>query len=256
LAPENTLPAFELALAAQADLVELDFRETKDGHLVAFHDAQLDRTTDARRRWRRRRVRLEARSLAEIRSLDAGSWFDVRFAQAQVPLLEEAVSVIRRWSVPLLERKAGSAAAFASFLRERELVNRVVVQCFDWEWLRALHELEPRQVLAALGPASVLATGRKPLGIVRKLNRPWLEQAGQTGAQIVVWSRYLSKPAIRQAHARGMQVWVYTINQARLATRLVAAGVDGLICNDPLLIRKALNQQLLPGVAPDAPQSP
>src|SRR2546423_4991809 len=74
-APENTLPSFKLAIEAGADLIELDFRKSKDGVLIVIHDAELDRTTNARRRWRKRRIKVEMRTALEIQSLDAGSWF-------------------------------------------------------------------------------------------------------------------------------------------------------------------------------------
>src|SRR5437764_14921949 len=79
-APENTLPSFKLAMAAGADLVELDYYPSKDGKLVVIHDAELDRTTDATNRWRARKIKVETKTAAEIQSLDAGSWFDAKAA--------------------------------------------------------------------------------------------------------------------------------------------------------------------------------
>jgi glycerophosphoryl diester phosphodiesterase len=94
--------------------------------------------------------------------------------------------------------------------------------------------------LGALGPARLLVGGRKPFGISRKLNAGWLTQVHNTGARIVVWTRKVSKGSMRLAHERGLKVWVYTINEVKLARRLVGAGVDGVITNDPTLMRKAL----------------
>jgi len=240
LAPENTVPAFELALAAGADLVEFDVRSSRDGQLVVVHDHELDRTTDAKRRWGRRHNRVDAKTGSEIRALDAGTWFHRTFGGVKVPLLSEALTTIGKRSVPLIERKGGNATAYVSFLRENNLVNNVIVQSFDWEFLRMLHEEEPRLVLGALGPARLLAGGRKPFGISRKLNAGWLTQVHNTGARIVVWTRKVSKGSMRLAHERGLKVWVYTINEVKLARRLVGAGVDGVITNDPTLMRKAL----------------
>src|SRR6516165_3353371 len=76
LAPENTLPSFKLAMAAGADLVELDYHHTKDGKLIVIHDSALDRTTDAANRWSQKRIKVSSKTAAEIQSLDAGSWFD------------------------------------------------------------------------------------------------------------------------------------------------------------------------------------
>lgn len=237
LAPENTIPAFELALACQSDLIELDVRQSKDGEWLVLHDAELDRTTDACRAWRRRRNKANAHTATEVLGLDAGRWFAPKYAGTKVPLLSEALEVIGRGSVPLLERKAGSAMALAEWLRKRELLSKVILQSFDWEFLREIHTWAPELVLGALGPAHRLPGRKKPLGISRRLNKAWLNQAAQTGATVIVWSRKLSKRAVHLAHERGLKVWVYTVNDTRLARRLLRAGVDGLITNNPPLLR-------------------
>ncbi len=240
IAPENTLPAFELALACKPDLVEFDVRQSKDGEWLVLHDAELDRTTNARRVWRRRHNKLSAHTTAEIRGLDAGRWFDAPFAGTRVPLLSEALELIAPACVPLLERKAGSAADLAAFLRKRNLVHRVALQSFDWQFLREMHALEPELLLGALGPAHRLPGRKKLLGISRRLNKRWLNQAAKTGASVIVWNRKLSKRAVRLAHERRFKVWVYTVNEPRLARRLLRAGVDGFITNNPPLLQRIL----------------
>ena len=239
LAPENTMPAFELALQAGADLVEFDARATSDGVLLAIHDHELDRTTDVVRRWRRRHNRIDAKSIAEIESLDAGTWFERKFAGTKIPSISEAVRLIRNGgSIPLIERKAGDSASYLSFLRQSNLIDTVIVQSFDWNFLSELHHSEPALTLGALGPAHLLPGGRRPLGISRKLNAAWLNQLQRTGARVVVWNRQVSKGAVRLAHERGLKVWVYTINDLKLGRHLLAAGVDGLITNDPILLSR------------------
>src|SRR5262249_5243327 len=195
LAPENTALAFELAGASGAHLIEFDVRSSRDGELVAIHDHELDRTTDATRRWRRKHNRVDARSMSELRALDAGTWFHRRFAGARIPSFHEAIAVIRKTSIPLIERKAGTVDPYLRYLRENNLINEVIVQSFDWDFLRTFHEAEPRLVLGALGPGRLLVGGKKPLGISRKLNGAWLNEVQKTGARIVVWSRKVSKGA-------------------------------------------------------------
>src|SRR5205085_6132915 len=95
-APENTLPSFQLAMAAGADLVELDYYHSKDGQLIVIHDGDLDRTTDATNRWRQSKIKIESRTAAEIQSLDAGSWFDPKYAGTKIPLLSEALDTIQQ----------------------------------------------------------------------------------------------------------------------------------------------------------------
>ncbi|HWX18816.1 MAG TPA: glycerophosphodiester phosphodiesterase family protein, partial [Candidatus Binatia bacterium] len=231
-APENTLPSFKLALEAGADLVELDCRQSHDGTLVVIHDAELDRTTDAKLRWGGRHIKVGTRTAAEIQSLDAGSWFDKKYAGTSVPLLSEALDLIQKHGVTLLERKGGDLAACLALLRSKNLINKVVVQSFDWAFLREFHHREPAQLLAALGPPAVLPHGPRRPVLFRGLNGGWLKRIEKTGARVVVWNKQVSSRAVRLAHQRGLKVWVYTINETRLAERLLARGVDGLITNN------------------------
>jgi glycerophosphoryl diester phosphodiesterase len=239
-APENTLPSFELALASGADLVELDCRPSKDGQFMVIHDAELDRTTDATRRWGGKRIRVQSKTAAEIQSLDAGRWFGAHFAGTRVPLLATALDAIQRTGVTLIERKSGEAAALVKLLREKDLINKVVVQSFDWAFLREFHRQEPAQVLAGLGPPSRLPTGRKAPALLRGLNAGWLRHLGTTGARVVVWNKQVPKRAVHLAHHRGFKVWVYTVDELRLANRLLDRGVDGIITNNTGLIWKVM----------------
>src|ERR1022692_4210089 len=238
LAPENTLPSFKLALEAGADLIELDYHHSNDGVPLVFHDETLDRTTDSRKRWKRSHVKVSDKTAAEIQTLDAGSWFDTIFAGTKVPLLTEALKFIcDRGGVTLIEHKSGDAQTLVQLLREQEMINRVVVISFDWKFLRQFHELAPAQVLGALGPPTHLANGRRPAGIFRRLTLRLLEELAKTGAKLAVWNRQISKLAVRLAHQRGLKVWIYTVDDRRLAARLLDVGVNGLISKNPGLIR-------------------
>jgi glycerophosphoryl diester phosphodiesterase len=245
-APENTLPSFKLAMAAGADLVELDYYPTKDGQLIVIHDPDLDRTTDATNRWGGRRIKVESKTAAELQTLDAGKWFDAKYAGTKLPLLTEALDTIQNGSVTLIERKAGAAEDCIKLLRQKELINRVVVQAFDWQYLRDFHEREPAQVLGALGPPKVLSDGKKPLGLAKELSAIWLDDLQKAGAKVAVWDQHVSKEAVKLAHERGLKVWVYTINDAALANKLLDMGVDGIITNNTSLIWKTIALRLQP----------
>lgn len=100
--PRNTAPAFERALAAGADLVELDYHHSKDGQLIVLHDSTLDRTTDATNRWGGVDRRVSDYTLAELRELSAGNWFHPPFLNVLLSTLPEALGVIQRSSVTLI----------------------------------------------------------------------------------------------------------------------------------------------------------
>ena len=240
IAPENTLLSFKLALDAGADLIELDYQHSKDGVPMVIHDQILDRTTDARKKWKRRRIKISQKTGAEIQTLDAGSWFDATFAGAKVSRLTEALDFIcGNGGVAVIEHKSGDANTLAKLLRERSLINRVVVISFNWKFLREFHELEPTQILGALGPPARLSTGKRPLHPRRHMISR-LKDLEKTGASLAVWNRKVSKWDVQAAHKRGVKVWIYTIDDAKSARQLLRRGVDAIITNRIAVIQRVL----------------
>lgn len=137
VAPENTRPAARAAFAAGADWVELDVRTTSDGVIVTMHDADVARTTDG--------VGLVAdMTFAEIRSLDAGTWFDPHYAGTRVPTLADMLEEARLWDRGLyVEIKSADPLAVLAEVERAGLLGR----CFFWGWdydgLRAIQAARP-----------------------------------------------------------------------------------------------------------------
>ena len=160
-APEHTLTAYRLAIEQGADYVEQDLAITRDGVLICLHDDSLERTTDVedvypergeldpatgRRRW------LAADfTLAEIKQLDAGSWFDARFAGERIPSWDEAVAAVGtnaglypELKTPALYRgrNVNAARVFSASFRRLNLGSRhpeaLILQSFDDQTLREL----------------------------------------------------------------------------------------------------------------------
>jgi glycerophosphoryl diester phosphodiesterase len=238
-APENTLPAFQLAKEAGADLIELDYYHTRDGQPIVFHDKTLDRTTDAVAKWGGEKIALENKTLAELKTLDAGKWFDAKFAGTPMPTLAESLDCIQAGSVTLIERKAGDAATCVKLLKTRGELNKVIVQAFDWKYLADFHALEPKQILGALGPPST-RDGKKLTDAEKMLNAQYIAEARATGARVIGWNNKVTKESIAAAHAAEMEVWIYTVNKPEEANRLLDLGVDGIITDDPALIRTTI----------------
>jgi glycerophosphoryl diester phosphodiesterase len=145
----------------------------------------------------------------------------------------------------LIERKDGPATACVELLSQRHLINRVVVQSFDWSFLKAFHELEPRQVLGALGPPTHLVAGHAPGGRSPAMSEAWLDELVKTGAQIAVWNDDVSRESVALAHQRGLAVWTYTVNDPEMANRLLDIGVAGLITNQTSLMWRTLALRVL-----------
>ncbi len=219
-APENTLPAFSSALQLGADLVELDYLHTADGVPVVFHDETLDRCTDACRRFGGEKIPLAAKTLADLRQLDAGAWFAPQFAGTRIATLKEALTLICRHSRSMIERKSGDAATLVKLLERLDVMDRVVVTAFDWPFLAECRMLAPQLLLGALGEETLTAER--------------LEQAIACGASIIGWGdRWVTPEHVKLVHSRGLRAWVWTVDDPARAAELIRFGVDGLISNVP-----------------------
>ncbi|QKV17177.1 glycerophosphodiester phosphodiesterase family protein [Oricola thermophila] len=129
-APENTLAAAQLAFQQGAHYVEIDVRESADGELVVIHDPTVDRTTNGT-------GRVDEMTAAELRSLDAGSWFSPHFSGERIPLLSEAIDVARSHGRKLyVENKSVDAERLVRFIEDAGFLG----ECFFWSGNAALQE--------------------------------------------------------------------------------------------------------------------
>jgi glycerophosphoryl diester phosphodiesterase len=234
VAPENTVPAFTSAVKAGADLVELDYYHSADGVPVVSHDGDLDRTTDAKQLWGGTKLPIASKSLAELKLLDAGNWYGAKFAGTRIPTLVEALEAIQAGSITLIERKGGDPATCVELLKQKKLLDDVVVQAFDWDYLTGCHALAPQLVLAALGH--------------KQFTPAKLDQIAKTGASIVAWEdKFTSASTIAAIHARGWKAWVWTVDDPARVTELVKAKIDGIITNRPFQTRMTVEDVKLGG---------
>jgi glycerophosphoryl diester phosphodiesterase len=267
-APEHTLEAYRLALEQGADFVEQDLTLTKDGVLVCLHDETLERTTDVEAKFPDRAVEERDRAgklvkrwyandftLAEVKRLDAGSWFAPAFAAARVPTFEEAIALVkgRAGIFPELKSPARLNArgvdveqAVADALTKHGLVDARVAGR-PAVYLQSFEEASVRRL------ATLLPTVPRTLLVGAAAGPRWLTAAGlreaRTFATAVGPARALidARPAlVAEAHAAGLAVVPYTFRAAaaaadagREAARadmrrfLVEHRVDGLFTDNP-----------------------
>lgn len=227
-APENTMPAFRVAIDQGADWLELDVQQTRDGQLVVFHDLRVDRTTNGR-------GALRDLTLDEVRQLDAGAWFDQRFAGERVPTFEEVVALARDTGTKLFPEVKdprfypGIEERVAATLRALAYEDNTIVQSFDANSLEKLRELNPRLRLAALYTSSNPLKGDPPA------------KADVVGPQweLVAGERDL----VREAHLAGRQVVVWTVDTPESIRQMIDARVDGIITNRPDVVRHLLEER-------------
>jgi len=220
LAPENTLAAFR-SCAGNADWIEFDVHASADGHLVVIHDTTLDRTTGSS-------GTVSDLTLAQIKTADAGAKFSPAFAGETIPTLAEALRSIPPGIRPIIDRKAGTAAAYVDIIRAENAVSRVMLSSFDWPFLGEVHALEPRIALAAIGSGS-LAAG----------TLLWMKERG---IYTVAWEKSsITLPVTDRIHTHGMRVFAWTLDSLQVPAFL-QLGVDGVMVNDPHLAVKLLDQ--------------
>jgi glycerophosphoryl diester phosphodiesterase len=235
LRPENTIPAFEFALEAGADVLELDLAVTKDGVLVVSHDPELSKPVCS---GPRDHAVIHQMTLAEVREYDCGAMRNPAFPKqvavpgTRMPTLDDVFALASRGSFEFnVETKIFPSKPdltpppdeFARLLldaiRKHKLERRVIVQSFDYRTLVAMKELAPEIQLSALYQAGP---------------RDYVELARGAGAGIV--SPHFStvtQEKVRAAHEAGLQVVPWTANRPADWERLVAADVDAIITDDP-----------------------
>jgi glycerophosphoryl diester phosphodiesterase len=238
LGPENTLAAFDIGLAAGADGLELDVHLSADGVVVVHHDATLDRTTNAT-------GPIRARTAAELNRVDAGCRFPDAVASAAgpgavrawpagmsaVPRLE---TVLRRYApAPIIvEMKVDSdemGQALAREIRASDAAGHVCAAGFGWRSLRAIRAAFPGLATSASRPETRVALYRSRLRWpVRRVPYGGYQVPELAGTLRVVSPRF-----IRDAHAAGLKVHVWTVDDPDDMRRLLEWGVDGLITNRP-----------------------
>ncbi len=222
-APENTLAAFEKAIATGADGVEFDVQASRDGTLLVIHDEELGRTAGGAAG---HSELVKDTSLAELKELDAGSWFDAAYAAERIPLLSEALELLRPTALSIhIELKTrrfpypGLVAGVVGEVREMGLAERTVLSSYNHHSLIEARALAPEVACAALFFGHAL--------------EPW-EYAARHGFQALHPSEYaVTQKLVDECHARALALRAWTVDERERALALMEMGVDGIITNQP-----------------------
>jgi glycerophosphoryl diester phosphodiesterase len=148
-APENTLAAIELAMNSSAEIIEIDVHLTKDGEVVVIHDKSVDRTTNGT-------GLIGDLTLAQIRELDAGSWFSESFAGQKIPFLSEVMEMVNGQKKLLIEIKSGVKdfpgidAKVVEMIKQYDALDWCIVQSFDDKTLIEINRQWPEVCLHKL----------------------------------------------------------------------------------------------------------
>jgi glycerophosphoryl diester phosphodiesterase len=226
--PENTLSAFRAALDAGVDMIELDVLLSKDRKMVVIHDPDLERTTNGK-------GLVGERTLAELKELDAGSWFDPQFADERMPTLKDVLDLIDGQVPVNIEIKRAAYEPDAppdaiekqvlDLVRRKRMTNSVLISSFEWQVLRRISALKEARAVALL---SRYPDEDNHLEVCRELGAfSWHPS-------------YLAvkKEHVKEMHEAGIMVFPYNAETRQDLQRMLDLGADGVITSDPLMLQE------------------
>ncbi|MFD7277987.1 glycerophosphodiester phosphodiesterase [Streptomyces sp. NPDC059862] len=223
---ENTALQFRRAVEAGYRYIETDVHATRDGRIVAFHDATLDRVTDG------------AGRIADL------PWDDVRHARVAgrepVPLFEELLETFPdvRWNVDL--KAESSLHPFLELIERTDAWDRICVGSFSEARVVRAQRLAGPRLATSYGTRGVLNLRLRSWGVPAVLRRSAVAAQvpeSQSGIQVV------DRRFVRTAHAHGLQVHVWTINEPEQMHRLLDLGVDGIMTDHIDTLRKVMEDR-------------
>ena len=214
-APENTFAAFDRALALGASHVEFDLHFSGDGHVVVIHDETFDRTTNST-------GAVAETTLADLQSLDAGSWFSSEFAGERVPTFGAMLERYKgrfHFHIEIKSDAPGLAQRAADLVRGYGVADSATITSFN------LSSLEEVTAYAPELPAGLL---------VVEVTDWTVEQAQRLGLKLLCpHSAFLTTDLVDSLHGCGFEVRAWGASDETLMRRAVDSGVDGLTVNFP-----------------------
>lgn len=233
-APENTLPAFELAWQQGADAIEGDFHLTRDGRIVCFHDKTTGKLTG-------RNLVIARSALADLRSLDVGAWKDPKFAATRIPLLSEVLATIPDKKKIYIEVKCGPEIVppLLKVVGESTVTDeQVVVISFHEKVIAAVKKARPRwtaNLLFGFNQKDKSAPGREMPRLLEILRDCGANGLGSNAHPGLLRNHFSILSSARFQH----HVW--TVNDSKTARRFLQLGSRSITTDYPGRLRHELS---------------
>ncbi len=222
--PENTLLAFDNAIEAGVDGIELDVQFSKDGKLVVIHDESVNRTTDGT-------GLVKELTLEELKSLDASATFTGKYGKVQIPTLEEVLSLVEKFDIVTnIELKTGVfeydgiEEAVAECVRKHKLSDKVIISSFNHFSIMRMRKAAPELKCGFLFESWLIDAGKYCHSHGIPCFHPMF--------------RNLIPSVVEEVKQYGLEINTYTVNTLEDFNRLSDLNVDVAIGNYPELIIK------------------
>ncbi|WP_256862894.1 glycerophosphodiester phosphodiesterase [Microbispora sp. GKU 823] len=231
-ARENTMAAFSRAVELGYTYLETDAHATADGVLLAFHDHTLDRVTD-------RTGRISRLPYREVRSARIGG-------RHEIPLMEDLLGAWPDVRFNIDVKESAAIVPLARAIRRTRAYDRVCLTSFSDARLARARRAIDREVCFSLGPRGLAALRTAAMGGGYGRLLSGLARAGVPCAQAPIGFRGLrvtTRALVRTAHAIGMQVHVWTVNDPVTMAHLLDLGVDGIMTDNISGLRDVLKSR-------------
>ncbi len=232
-APENTLPSVRLGFEQGADAVEVDVFATKDGRIVVIHDPDTKRVAGVK-------LDVAKSTLAELRELDVGSWKGECWAGTVIPTLEEVLEAVPEGRRLMIEVKCekSALAQLEQAIEGSGKRDRVALISFSYPLIAQAKRMMadvPAYWVYGFSLSERARWGNPTLlGLIRKA-----EKAGLDGLDLDGRGP-MTKAFVDKLRAKGMDLYVWTVNDPERARELIAMGVTGITTDRPGYLRQQL----------------
>lgn len=217
------MPAFEKAVEAGADIIELDVRQTKDGVFVIMHDESLNRTANVKRK-------VGEVDYDYISKLDVGSSYDRSYDGTRIPTLEEVLIFARENDVFLnielkpAETDQNYVQGIVDLLHEYDFVDQCMLGSQSVAALREAKELDP------------------DISTLYIMTMAFGDFAGMDGIDgFSIKHTYISNNMVSKIHAKGKKIYAWTVNNESDIKNLLLLDVDGIITDDPTNTKEVIS---------------
>lgn len=223
-APENTISALQYTIDSGADYAEIDVQETKDGELILLHDDSLKRTAGVKKNvW--------DMTLKQVEKLDAGANFHKKFRGEKIPEFTEVLKFCKgrldlNIEIKYNGKNKGIVNKVVRAIKENHFEDHCVVTSMNYQFLKQIKKTAPE---IRTGYIMTMTYG----GV----------QGMEAADFFSVKHTYVDEKFVTQAHALGKEVHVWTVNYKGDAKRMLDMGVDNIITDDPIMVRKVQNRE-------------
>jgi len=229
-APENSMAAFQKALVAGCDMIEMDVRLSADDVPIVFHDRRLQRTSSGSGPINKKHSR-------QLMSIDNGSWFSPKFSRERIPKLSDVLPLARKGVRLNIEIKpdvvsAGPVSAVELVIREiqkAKVQSTTIITSFNHRMVKEVREIDKTIVTGVI---------YNPMTHFRKSPSTLIRNSY---AEIFVCSKFqVTGDVVADTQEAGYQLYIYGVKTGRDVQRMLELSVDGIICNNPKFVRETV----------------